>query len=258
VLTLAPSTVIQDFRFVCLDVDEPDDLPVAGTLDLSRDRNSLPSQLSSSGQAPAAAFSYCLPKSPNSQGYLSLGVDATVRDKHVTAHAPLVSNGNPELASMYFIDLVGMSLGVEDIPIPAGTFGNNSTILDVGTTFTMLTPDAYMLLRDSFRKQMSKNNCSLQGFDGFDTCFNLTGVRDLTIPVLRFKFSNGERLLIDLNQMLYYDDPAAAPFTMTCLAFSSLDAGDVLSAVIGTYTLASTEVVYDVAGGKVGFIPGSC
>jgi len=258
VLTLAPSTVIQDFRFVCLDVDEPDDLPVAGTLDLSRDRNSLPSQLSSSGQAPAAAFSYCLPKSPNSQGYLSLGVDATVRDKHVTAHAPLVSNGNPELASMYYIDLVGMSLGVEDIPIPAGTFGNNSTILDVGTTFTMLTPDAYMLLRDYFRKQMSQNNCSLQGFDGFDTCFNLTGVRDLTIPVLRFKFSNGERLLIDFEQMLHFDDRAAAPFTMTCLAFSSLDAGDVLSAVIGTYTLASTEVVYDVAGGKVGFIPWSC
>jgi len=258
VLTLAPSTVIQDFRFVCLDVDEPDDLPVAGTLDLSRDRNSLPSQLSSSGQAPAAAFSYCLPKSPNSQGYLSLGVDATVRDKHVTAHAPLVSNGNPELASMYFIDLVGMSLGVEDIPIPAGTFGNNSTILDVGTTFTMLTPDAYMLLRDYFRKQMSQNNCSLQGFDGFDTCFNLTGVRDLTIPVLRFKFSNGERLLIDYEQMLHFDDRAAAPFTMTCLAFSSLDAGDVLSAVIGTYTLASTEVVYDVAGGKVGFIPWNC
>ena len=122
----------------------------------------------------------------------------------------------------------------------------------------MLTPAAYMPLRDSFRKQMSKNNCSLQGFDGFDTCFNLTGVRDLTIPVLRFKFSNGERLLIDFEQMLHFDDRAAAPFTMTCLAFSSLDAGDVLSAVIGTYTLASTEVVYDVAGGKVGFIPWSC
>jgi hypothetical protein len=42
------------------------------------------------------------------------------------------------------------------------------------------------------------------------------------------------------------------------LAFSSLDASDVFSAVIGAYTLASTEVVYDVAGGKVGFIPWSC
>jgi hypothetical protein len=79
---------------------------------------------------------------------------------------------------MYFIDVVGMSLGVdEDMPIPAGTFGNNSTILDVGTTFTMLTPAAYMPLRDCFRKQMSQNNFSLQRFDGFDMCFNLTGVR---------------------------------------------------------------------------------
>ncbi|OQU79708.1 aspartyl protease AED1 [Sorghum bicolor] len=262
VLTLAPSSkAIENFRFVCLDVDEPDDdLPVAGTLDLSRDRNSLPSQLSSSPGQATAAFSYCLPKSPSSQGYLSLAVDATVRHDKVTAHAPLVSNGgDPELASMYFIDLVGMSLGVDDIPIPpAGSFGNNGVNLDLGTTFTKLTPEVYMTLRDSFRKQMSQNNHSLLGFDGFDTCFNLTGVRDLAMPLLWFKFSNGERLLIDLDQMLYYDDPAAAPFTMACLAFSSLDAGDSFSAVIGTHTLASTEVIYDVAGGKVGFIPRSC
>jgi hypothetical protein len=41
----------------------------------------------------------------------------------------------------------------------------------------MLTPAAYMPLRDCFRKQMSQNNFSLQRFDGFDMCFNLTGVR---------------------------------------------------------------------------------
>jgi hypothetical protein len=46
---------------------------------------------------------------------------------------------------------------------------------------------------------------------------------------------------------------------MTCLAFSALkDGGGVLSAVIGSYTQVSTEVVYDVAAGKVSFIPGSC
>ena len=258
VLTLAPSTAIDNFKFVCLNRSKPGNQPVAGTLDLSRDRNSLPSQLSSSGQAPSAAFSYCLPKSSSSQGFLSLGVNATVKNDNVTVHAPLVSNSYPELASLYFIDLVGMSLGDEDLPIPVGTFGKNGANVDVGTTFTMLATDAYTALSNSFQKQMSQYNFSSPGIDGFDTCFNLTGVRDLTIPVLRFKFSNGERLLIDFEQMLHFDDRAAAPFTMTCLAFSSLDAGDVLSAVIGTYTLASTEVVYDVAGGKVGFIPWSC
>jgi hypothetical protein len=128
------------------------------------------------------AFSYCLPQSPSSQGFLSLSHDGTVRDDNrAAAHAPLVSQeGNPELASMYFIELVGMSLG--------------------------------------------------------------------------------DSLLIDGNQMLYYDDPAAAPFTLACLAFAALDTGDDGEAfsVIGSYTLASAGVVYDVAGGKVGFIPGSC
>ena len=64
--------------------------------------------------------------------------------------------------------------------------------------------------------------------------------------------------MINVHQMLYYDDPVAVPFTMACLSFSALDAGDVFSAVIGTYTLASMKVVYDVARGKVGFGPCSC
>ena len=100
VLTLTPSTTVDDFWFVCLDVQRPPyELPEAGTLDLSRDRNSLPSRLSSS---PALAFSYCLPESPSSQGFLSLSHDGTARDDNRTAaHAPLVSHeGNPELASM--------------------------------------------------------------------------------------------------------------------------------------------------------------
>jgi hypothetical protein len=108
---------------------------------------------------------------------------------------------------------------------------------------------------------MSQYNRSVPGFAGFDTCFNFTGLDVLIVPGVQLKFSNGESLAIDGDQMLYYDDPAAGPFTMTCLAFSSLDAyayGDLFSAVIGTYTLASTEVIYDVAGGKIGFFPSCC
>ncbi|CAD6269399.1 unnamed protein product [Miscanthus lutarioriparius] len=234
VLTLGPSTAIDNFKFVCLNRSKPGGQPVAGTLDLSRNRNSLPSQLSSSGQAPSATFSYCLPKSSSSQGFLSLGVNATVKDDNFTVHAPL------------------------DLPIPVGTFGNNGTNLDVGTTFTMLAPDAYTALSNSFQKQMSQYNFSSPGIDGFDTCFNFTDLNDLVIPNVQFKFSNGDILVIDADQMLYYDDTDAAPFTMACLAFSSLDAGDSFSAVIGSYTLATTEVVYNVAGGEVGFIPWSC
>jgi hypothetical protein len=199
-----------------------------------------------------------LSQSPSSQGFLALGGDATVRENNSTVrHAPLVSSGDPELEGMYFIDVIGMSLGGEDLPIPVGTFScsNRSTNLDVGTTFTMLALDAYTPLRDAFTKAMSRYNRSSTGFAGFDTCFNFTGLQELlVIPSIQFKFSNGESLGIGLD-----DDPAEGPFTMTCLAFSSMDAGaHVFSAVVGTYTLASTEVVYDVAGGKVGFIPRSC
>jgi hypothetical protein len=161
---------------------------------------------------------------------------------------------------MYFIELVGMSLGGEDLPIAADAFGNSGTNLDVGTAFTLLLlPGAYTPLRDAFRKEMSQYNRSVPGFAGFDTCYNFTGLPSLWIPAIQLNFGNGESLLIDGNQMMYYDDDAA-PFTVACLAFTALDTGDdgEVFSVIGSYTLASTEVVYDVAGGKVGFIPGSC
>jgi hypothetical protein len=162
---------------------------------------------------------------------------------------------------VYFIELVGMSLGGEDLPIPADAFGNSGTNLDVGTDFTLLLPAAYTPLRDAFWKEMSQYNRSVPGFAGFGTCYNFTGLPSLWIPAVQLNFGNGaDSLLIDGNRMLYYDDPAAAPFTVACLAFFALDTGDDGEAfsVIGSYTLASTEVVYDVAGGKVGFIPGSC
>lgn len=46
---------------------------------------------------------------------------------------------------MYFIDVVGMSLGDEDLPATFG--GANGTILDVGYSFTVLAPDAYAEVR---------------------------------------------------------------------------------------------------------------
>jgi len=258
VLTVAPPSVaVQDFTFVCLDAGASDGMPEVGTLDLSRDRNSLPSRLAGSA---SAAFSYCMPQYPDSPGFLSLGDDATVRGDNCTAHAPLLSSDDPDLANMYFIDVVGMSLGDVDLPIPSGTFGNNaSTIVEAGTTFTMLAPDAYTPLRDAFRQAMAQYNRSVPGFYDFDTCYNFTGLQELTVPLVEFKFGNGDSLLIDGDQMLYYDIPSEGPFTVTCLAFSTLDVDDDdVSAVIGAYSLATTEVVYDVAGGTVGFIPESC
>ena len=151
-LTLAPSMAVHDFRFVCFNVDEPSyDIPEAETLDLSRDCNSLPSWLSSSWLVPGASFSYCLPHSPHSEGFLYLGGNTIVREDKLTVHAPLVWNNDPELMSMYFIDLIGISLDDEDLPILAGTFGGNASAnLAMETTFTMLAPDVYTPLRDSF------------------------------------------------------------------------------------------------------------
>ncbi|OEL35777.1 Aspartyl protease family protein, partial [Dichanthelium oligosanthes] len=121
VLTLAPSATVNDFTFICMDQAQ-----TTGWLDLSRGSHSLASRLSSPGPP---AFSYYLPQSTSSRGFLSVGTKRLERpDGDHATHAPLMYNHvDPD---RYFIELIGMSLGGKDLPIPPAAFDPNSTTLD--------------------------------------------------------------------------------------------------------------------------------
>ncbi|KAK3132271.1 hypothetical protein QOZ80_6AG0518740 [Eleusine coracana subsp. coracana] len=254
VLTLTPSSAgaVQDFTFGCVAVSQPSTRPVVGVLDLSRDSRSVASRLATPG---TPAFSYCLPLARgSSRGFLSIGANRPNYGASDVQHAPLVLN--PDFPNMYFIDLVGMSLGGKDIPIPPSVNTAKTTALDVVAKFTHLNPAVYVPLRDAFREDM-KEYPTAPPFHGLDTCYNFTGLNEFTIPLVRFKFGNGESFLVFGDQMLYYEDPTVGPFSVACLAFTAFP-GDEQYNVIGSLAQTTTEVVYDVSGGKVGFIPFSC
>lgn len=254
VLTLTPSPAgtVSHFTAGCIDVEQPSTRPAAGVLDLSRDTRSVWSRLATPG---APAFSYCLPLARGStHGFLSVGANRPEYGGGRVRHAPLVLN--PDFPSMYFIELVGMRLGGRDIPIPPSADSANATAIDTAVRLTHLHPAVYAQLRDTFRDYM-KEYPTAPPFQGLDTCYNFTGLHEITIPLVELKFGNGESFVLDGEQMLYYEDPTVGPFTVACLGFTATDR-DQRYSVIGTLAQTTTEVVYDVSGGKVGFIEFSC
>ncbi|KAJ1259101.1 hypothetical protein BS78_10G127300 [Paspalum vaginatum] len=242
-LTLTPSTTIGSFRFACLEVTPSDNS--SGVLDLSRNSHSLASRAPS--PPGTVAFSYCLPSSPGSVGFLSFG--AAMPMPHKAIYTPL--RKNPDNGNLYVVDLVGLRLGGPDLPLPPTAIARD-TIVDLRTTFTYLKPGMYAALRDGFHRWMSRYPVA-PPLGGLDTCYNFTGLDIFTVPTVTLKFAGGADVDLSMDEMMYFSDPKDH-FSIGCLAFGARDD----TAVIGSRVQMSTEVLYDLRGEKIGFVPYRC
>ncbi|XP_034591708.1 aspartyl protease AED1 [Setaria viridis] len=246
-LTLSPSATVASFILACVDVDNFHITGSSGLLDLSRSRFSLVSRLTSSPAGnTTAAFSYCLPASPtSSRGFLSIGGALPELSSDHAASTPLVDTPNHK--NLYLVKLGGIN--VSDTEIPAAQ--SNLAALEVGTSFTFFPPAIYGALRDEFRKQMSQYPMA-PPYRMLETCYNFTGLPGFFMPAITLAFDGGATLQPDVAQMLYFVEPG-----YVCLAFAALPEVFPYS-VIGNRVQQTVEVVYDVRGGKIGFIQGSC
>ncbi|KAF2926441.1 hypothetical protein DAI22_06g128100 [Oryza sativa Japonica Group] len=259
-LTLPPSATFAGFTFGCIEVGADADTfdGAVGLIDLSRSSHSLASRVISNGATTsAAAFSYCLPSSSatSSRGFLSIGASRPEYSGGDIKYAPMSSN--PNHPNSYFVDLVGISVGGEDLPVPPAVFAAHGTLLEAATEFTFLAPAAYAALRDAFRKDMAPYPAA-PPFRVLDTCYNLTGLASLAVPAVALRFAGGTELELDVRQMMYFADPSSVFSSVACLAFAAAPLPAFPVSVIGTLAQRSTEVVYDLRGGRVGFIPGRC
>jgi hypothetical protein len=166
------------------------------------------------------------------------------------SYTPLRSNRHN--GNLYVVELVGLGLGGVDLPVPRAAIAGGGTILELHTTFTYLKPKVYAALRDEFRKSMSQYPVAPpQG--SLDTCYNFTALSSYSVPAVTLKFDGGAEFDLWIDEMMYFPEPGSY-FSVGCLAFVAQDGG----AVIGSMAQMSTEVVYDVRGGKVGFVPYRC
>lgn len=214
----------------------------AGLLGLGRDKLSIVEQTTSKY---GKYFSYCLPTSASSTGHLTFGKGSS----SAAQFTPLttISRG----ASFYGISILGIDIGGKKLSIPVSIFSTAEGIIDSGTVITRLPPTAYSAMRSAFRQLMSKYPTA-PSLSILDTCYDLTKYTTVTIPKVGFYFGGGAYVDVDFAGILY-----GASVSQVCLAFAgNSDDSDVL--IFGNVQQKKYEVMYDVAGGRLGFRPNGC
>jgi hypothetical protein len=190
-------------------------------------------------------FSYCLPSSSSSTGFLTFGGSASKNAKFTPLST--ISAG----PSFYGLDFTGISVGGKKLAISASVFSTAGAIIDSGTVITRLPPAAYSALRASFRNLMSKYPMT-KALSILDTCYDFSSYTTISVPKIGFSFSSGIEVDIDATGILY-----ASSLSQVCLAFAgNSDATDVF--IFGNVQQKTLEVFYDGSAGKVGFAPGGC
>nr|TKW21111.1 hypothetical protein SEVIR_4G184200v2 [Setaria viridis] len=226
------------------------DESVAGLLGLGRGDSSILSQTRRTNDG-GVVFSYCLPPRGSSAGYLVIGDDAP-QPSNLT-FTPLKTD-NPRLSSVYAVDLSSISVNGAAVPIPASAF-SEGTVIDSGTVITHMPRAAYLPLRDEFRRHMGDYTMLPEGSVGaLDTCYDVTGLDVVTAPRVAFEFGGGARMDVDASGILYVI--GALGEAVACLAFLPMDSVGLV--IIGNMQQRAHKVVFDVAGGRVGFGPGGC
>ncbi|KAL7187185.1 hypothetical protein ACSBR1_037289 [Camellia fascicularis] len=239
-LTLTPSDVFPNFLFGCGQNNHGVFAGDAGFIGLGRSRLSLVSQISSKY---GNYFSYCLPSTPSYTGSLTFGKGGRSSAGSSLQFTPLRSKSKDP--SSYYVDIIGIKVAGETLSISQSVFKTPGSIIDSGTVITRLPPAAYDALKTAFRRRMTQYRMG-KPVSGFDTCYRVKKNTTLKIPSVSFVFGGNIEVAIDYSGILLADSSNA------CLAFlGNSNSSDLL--IFGNAQQKTLDVVYDVAGGKLGF-----
>lgn len=245
-LILSSTDVIDNFQFGCGQYNKGLFGATAGLLGLGRNPLSLISQ---TAQKYMKVFSYCLPSSSSSTGYLTFGNGGGEYQKEEIKFTP--SLPNPDYPSFYFLDMVSISVGEQKLPIPTSVFSTAGTIIDSGTVISRLPPKAYSIMQKAFTEEMSKYP-RVGGVSILDTCYDLSKYKAVLVPKMVLYFSGGVEMDLAPQGILYALKPS-----QVCLAFTG-NSDDADVGLIGNAQQKTFHVVYDDAVGRVGFAPRAC
>nr|GEV47344.1 aspartyl protease family protein At5g10770-like [Tanacetum cinerariifolium] len=241
-LTLTSNDVIDNFYFGCGQNNQGNFNGAAGLIGLGRNKISLVSQ---AAKKYGQVFSYCLPSSASSTGYLTFGSSGVGSGVKYT---PLsTSQGD----SFYGLDLNYIYVGGTKLPISPSVFSTSGMIIDSGTVITRLPPTAYSALSKEFRAKMTKYPLT-KAFSILDTCYDFTNYTTITIPTISMLWAGNTNLDLAFEGILYPIGESQA-----CLAFAG-NGDDTDIGIFGNVQQKTVQVVYDVNAGKIGFASGGC
>ncbi|KAH7523929.1 hypothetical protein FEM48_Zijuj06G0064200 [Ziziphus jujuba var. spinosa] len=245
-ISIPPSDVFDDFLFGCGHNNQGLFRGAAGLLGLGRGKLSFVEQ---TAQKYDRMFSYCLPSTSSSTGFLSFGKDNEASGDVIYIPLSTVTRNN----SFYGLQLEGISINGRRVSISASLFSSSGTIIDSGTVITRLPATAYSAFRSEFRQQMKDYTFVTVPADSLlDTCYDFSGNEEVNIPKISFLFGDGTTVDLDSTGVFYGSDKSKI-----CLAFAGNN-DDTGITILGNVQQRRLEVVYDIGGGRIGFRPSAC
>ncbi|KAF8657344.1 hypothetical protein HU200_060112 [Digitaria exilis] len=218
-----------------------------GLIGLGSSPESLVSQASPSH---GGAFSYCLPPTASSTGFLALG-----RPSNTSGFVFTPMHPSDHVAVFYRVTHTGISVAGQPLDVPPAAFphGGYGMILDSGTVVTWLPAAPYAALREAFRRAMAAYPLA-PPIHPVDTFYNLTGYSSVTVPSVALAFMGGATVELGNPSGILVEDKTTA---IGRLAFMDGPAAISFS-IVGNIEQRSAEVIYDVGAGKIGFALASC
>ncbi|KAG6505703.1 hypothetical protein ZIOFF_038068 [Zingiber officinale] len=242
-LTLSSVDSIPGFRFGCGQRNTGLFHGNDGLLGLGRDK---PSIVSQTYTQYGGVFSYCLPLTSSSVGYLTFG-SYPAGNLMLT---PMLSN--PSYPTFYYLELTGISVGGQLLSVPPSIFDNSGTFIDSGTVITRLPDTAYSALRSAFRQGMTAYK-SVPGPGLLDTCYDFSGSGgQANIPTVALHLGGGATINLEAAGILY-----TLSSSQVCLAFAG-NGDDTRMGILGNTQQKGFNVLYDINKRVLGFGPGGC
>ncbi|KAB8110801.1 hypothetical protein EE612_048232 [Oryza sativa] len=227
----------------------------SGMVGFGRGALSLVSQLGS------PRFSYCLTSfmSP-ATSRLYFGAYATLNSTNTSSSGPVQSTPfivNPALPTMYFLNMTGISVAGDLLPIDPSVFAINETdgtggvIIDSGTTVTFLAQPAYAMVQGAFVAWVGLPRANATPSDTFDTCFKWPPPprRMVMLPEMVLHF-DGADMELPLENYMVMDGGTGN----LCLAMLPSDDGS----IIGSFQHQNFHMLYDLENSLLSFVPAPC
>ncbi|KAK9664010.1 hypothetical protein RND81_14G013500 [Saponaria officinalis] len=229
-----------------------------GVLGLGWGSRSLMNQITPTGihNSFAYCFSHYDSSDLGSLGYLTLGSDGYSQDDF--SFTALLHYGNDP---HYYLNLEGISVGQRKLTIDKKVFvrqakGKGGTIIDSGTSYTYLNPQAYKKLRRVLKryiKSLGRYWPFKPDRDKFELDLCYTGLKGTLneFPSITFHFSGGNLILKSENVFIKTNDPPDG----FCLAMLPDDNG---LTVLGAYQQSNFRFIYDRSRYLLLFKPEDC
>uniref|UniRef100_A0A2N9GGK9 Peptidase A1 domain-containing protein n=1 Tax=Fagus sylvatica TaxID=28930 RepID=A0A2N9GGK9_FAGSY len=275
--TSVPSLVLPNFTFGCAHTALGEPVGVAG---FGPGLLSLPAQLATLSPQLGNRFSYCLVSHSFNQDRvhrpspLILGRydDKEKRDSG-NDRAEFVYTDmlvNPSHPYYYCVGLEGISIGKRNVPAPeilkrVDGSGSGGTVVDSGTTFTMLPASLYDSVVAEFDKRVGrvhKRASDVEEKTGLGPCYYYDG-KVVNVPAVILHFvGNGSSVALPRRNYFYEFLDGDKKMNVGCLMLMNGGDDEELSggpgAILGNYQQQGFEVVYDLEKKRVGFARRQC